>query len=210
MAIPYFEENLDIIGGLSDYPGSEDGLTAQEFKERFDVAGNLIKKFLNEVLIPQTNLSVDPDAIVDFVLQKALDSNGGTMNGDINMAGNKVTGLATPTADGDAANKKFVADTVATAVDKTLKRFTVNLNAANWAGDSAPYTQTVTVSGINASDEPVYGPVYSADIGTAQAEKEAYSCIDDLDTANGSVTFTCLDEKPASNVTVQMEVHRNG
>ena len=54
---------------------------------------------------------------------------------------------------------------------------------------------------------PHYGPVYSEDTETALAEKEAWMLVDDMDTADGSVTFTCFEEKPEINVTVQMEVH---
>ena len=41
-----------------------------------------------------------------------LDVAGGTMSGNIAMGNNKVTGLAAPTADGDAANKKYVDDAI--------------------------------------------------------------------------------------------------
>lgn len=44
--------------------------------------------------------------------KRYLKTTGGTMTGDIAMGGKKVTGLGTPTADGDAANKKYVDDNV--------------------------------------------------------------------------------------------------
>ena len=40
-----------------------------------------------------------------------LEKSGGTMTGAINMGSNKITNLATPTADADAATKKYVDDT---------------------------------------------------------------------------------------------------
>ena len=52
MAIQQFNEKLNIIEQLSDFPGSEDGLTPQEFKKKFDLAGILIKEYINTVLIP--------------------------------------------------------------------------------------------------------------------------------------------------------------
>lgn len=46
-----------------------------------------------------------------------LDLTGGTMSGEIKMGTNKISGLATPTDDADAANKKYVDDTVKTVAD---------------------------------------------------------------------------------------------
>lgn len=43
----------------------------------------------------------------------ALPKDGGTMTGNIVMSNNSITGLAAPTADGDAANKKYVDDEIA-------------------------------------------------------------------------------------------------
>ena len=52
MAIPKFTEDLEIIQKLSDLPNSTDGLTAAELKARFDRAGLLLQKFINEQLVP--------------------------------------------------------------------------------------------------------------------------------------------------------------
>ncbi len=54
MAFPLLQEDLNIIAKLSDEPNDvgTDALSAQEFKEHFDKAGNLIKQFINEVFIP--------------------------------------------------------------------------------------------------------------------------------------------------------------
>ena len=50
--------------------------------------------------------------------------------------------------------------------------------------------------------------VYSQDPETALGEKENWALVDDLDTAEGAVTFTCFQEKPTLALTVQMEVNR--
>ena len=46
-------KDLNIIQKLDDEPNDVGGLTAQELKETFDRAGNLIKEYINESLIPQ-------------------------------------------------------------------------------------------------------------------------------------------------------------
>lgn len=91
--------------------------------------------------------------------------------------------------------------------DGLHKIFTVNVPASGWSA-SAPHTQTVSVSGILVTDTPHYSVVYSNNTVTALAEKEAFSMIDDLDTANGSVKFTCFEEKPEVDLTIQLEVNR--
>ena len=131
-------------------------------------------------------------------LQKGL-----TMQGSINMNNQPLTGLKAPEADNDAATKKY-AEIYA---DSLHKPFTLNLPASGWSS-SAPYKQTVAVEGILATDTPHYGVVYSSTAATALTEKEAFAMVDDLDTANGSVTFTCFEDKPAVNLTIQMEVNR--
>ena len=54
MALPKFETDISYISRLSDEPNDvgTDGLSAAELKERFDMAGNMLKDFLNTELIP--------------------------------------------------------------------------------------------------------------------------------------------------------------
>lgn len=51
MAIPKMTDNLNIIQALSDLPNSEDELTAQELKAKFDEAGLTIQNYINKILI---------------------------------------------------------------------------------------------------------------------------------------------------------------
>lgn len=130
----------------------------------------------------------------------ALPKAGGEMTGDIVMGGKKVTGLADPSMYTDAATKGYV--------DSRRKVFNTTLAANGWVGDAAPYTQTIAMDGILESDTPHYGPVYSDNAETALLEKENWALVDDMETADGSVTFTAFEEKPVVDIAVQMEVFR--
>ena len=159
-----------------------------------------------------------------------------TMTGNIAMGGKKITDVGAPADDGDAVNKKYVDDEVGKSlpksggtmtgalnvpnptenthaankeyVDGKRKVFTATLTVNDWVGDKAPYTQSIGIEGILSTDQPHYSPVYDANQETRVAQKEAFACVDDLDTDNGSVTFTCFEDKPEVNIPIQMEVNR--
>lgn len=127
-------------------------------------------------------------ATADAALPKA----GGTMTGALNVI--------EPTENAHAANKEYV--------DGKRKLFSATLTVNDWIGAEAPYTQTIGIEGILSTDMPHYSAVYSDDQATRLAQKEAFAMVDDLDTADGIVTFTCFEDKPAVNIPIQMEVHR--
>lgn len=82
------------------------------------------------------------------------------------------------------------------------------LTANGWTGNAAPYTQTVPVEGITKDDDPDYWPVYSGTNEERIAQKEGFAVLDFLETADGSITVTCFEEKPEVDITIGMEVHR--
>ena len=128
--------------------------------------------------------------------EKALPKTGGTMTGPIAMGGSRMTGLGEPEDAGDAASKAYV--------DGKHWVGSVTLPVDGWVGLS----QTVAVPGIMATDTPHYCALYSGTADEKEAQKEAFSLIDELDTAAGSVSFSCFEEKPGVALTVQLEVNR--
>lgn len=52
LVIPGIDFDMDIIQKLDDEPNDVGGLTAAELKAEFDKAGNLIKSYINETLLP--------------------------------------------------------------------------------------------------------------------------------------------------------------
>ena len=120
------------------------------------------------------------------------------MTGEINMNGQPISGLNDPTEDAQAARKGYV--------DSKRKTWTTTITTP-WSG-SGPYTQSVTVSGILASDMPHITPVYSSDNATAIAQKEAWACVSNAVTAANAITFSCFEDKPATAIPIQIEVMR--
>jgi hypothetical protein len=219
MALPKLLEDLAFISKLGDYPSSDDNLTPEQFKERFDMAALRIQEYLNNQLVPGLDQLVDVQALLNGILDstlslydraanakatgdalnRKLDKTGGNMTGNIDMGSKRITNLGTPISTSEAVSKGYV--------DAKHMIATVSLPASGWSG-SAPYTQTVPVDGISKNDKPHWGVVYSDDVETKLAQKESFAVVDDLDTADGSVTFTCLEEKPEVDLTIQMEVNR--
>ncbi len=128
----------------------------------------------------------------------SLPKAGGTMTGDISMGGNAVKGLKAPSSGTDAATKDYV--------DGKRAAYTATLGTS-WAG-SGPYTQTVAVAGIQATDMPHVMPVYDAANAKAIAQKEAWSCVSKAEAAAGGIKFTCFEDKPGAAVPLQIEVMR--
>ena len=206
--------DLSIIAKLSDYPGSQDGLSTDEFKAKFDEAGLAIQEYLNTVLIPAVE-AISPES-------GPLPLSGGTMTGDINMNGNRVTNVPTPLGDADAVPKRYavcidgdsmkgalkVMDPVANEdaatkgyVDRKHLFGTVTLVASAWNSGE----QTVEVEGILNTDMPHYGIVYGSD---TEADKEAFAKVDELETAENAFVFRCFEGAPTTDIVIQWEVNR--
>jgi hypothetical protein len=137
------------------------------------------------------------------IAEAALPKTGGKMTGGVDLGGNGITNLADPTGDAHAANKGYVDTKVAGAHLEAQ----VTVTASGWSA-AAPYTQAVNVNGILATDRVHWGVVYSGDAENMIAQKEAFAMVDDLDSAAGKVTFTCFEEKPDVDLTIQLEVNR--
>ena len=88
------------------------------------------------------------------------------------------------------------------------KRFTVSATiTTGWTGDSAPYYNTVEVPGILAVDTPHITPVHT-NTDTVMAEKEAWGMVTYAVSGDGSITFVCYEDKPATAIPIQIEVMR--
>lgn len=117
-----------------------------------------------------------------------------------------LTGLST------ATNAVITAtDSVLSALGKLQAQITAMMAVktatitTTWAGSSAPFTQTITVTGLTANDRPVISPVYSATLATALLEKEAWNLIGKIETAANGIVVTCFEDKPVTAVNIQIK-----
>ena len=77
----------------------------------------------------------------------------------------------------------------------------------NWvAAETGEYTQTVVVNGILATDNPIVDVVLDTAKNTALSQLEAWSLISKIETSNGSITVTCLEEAPTIAIPIQLKV----
>lgn len=168
---------------------------------------------------------------LDIELNNYLLKNGGDMTGTINMNGQPISGLNDPTNDTQAARKGYV-DAAATAANAYTDAAKAEANAYTdaakvevkayadskriiktatldtaWSG-SGPYTQAVSIAEILSTDTPHIMPVYSTTNSIAITQKEAWACVSKAETADGTITFTCFEEKPTTTIPIQIEVNR--
>lgn len=78
----------------------------------------------------------------------------------------------------------------------------------NWSGSSPPFTKTVTVNGITASDVPIIDVVMSGTFATDEARLENWGNVYRAVTGNNSITFYAT-EKPEVTLPVQIKVVRS-
>lgn len=152
-------------------------------------------------LLQQLNNLVNGDTVGELILaiNDKLPKSGGNMTGNLGMSGNRVMGLGTPTDSGDAASKEYV--------DGKRVVFTATIPASGWSG-SAPYTNRVSIGGIIASDMPHITPVYSATQAIAISQREAWGFIAYGVAGADEITLTALEDKPAVDIPIQIEVNR--
>lgn len=203
--------------GIPRGEGTEDALmkTGGTMSGALSMGGNPLRN----VPAPQNDGDAVNKTYVDAVDKKAKDAASAaktaqdtadaakdTAEAALPKSGGTVTGALTvpdPTQPGHAANMGYVTG----YVDSKRKEFQVTLTADGWTG-AGPYVQTLPLEGILSTDRPHFGAVYDADLGMNLARKEGFALVDDLDTGDGTVTFTCFEEKPTVSIPIQMEVNR--
>lgn len=127
--------------------------------------------------------------------------------------------MASLMADGSVTTSKLASGAVTTTkigskavttdkiADGAVTKFFTAQIGTTWTGSAAPYTQTITVSGILASDRPIVDLVPSSTFATAENEISNFAKIYRITTAANSITVYAT-EKTDVALNIQMGVHR--
>lgn len=110
----------------------------------------------------------------------------------------------------DEKADKIALDAVNTTVEGKAdapKTFTATLSASSW-GTTKPFRQSVTVSGILSTDEPLTDIKLTDNATTATQELQSWGCVSDIKTSNNLISVVCFDNKPTVNMTIRMQVIR--
>lgn len=104
-----------------------------------------------------------------------------------------------------------------TGLDATLTNIQNSLNTVahvewltatittTWDGATAPFTQVVAVTGILDTHRPDIDVEYSGtDLALSKLQRDAFYCIDRIDSQNGSLLFTCFDKKPTTAIPIKI------
>ena len=101
---------------------------------------------------------------------------------------------------GNIANQTTEIPDIPTIPTSTLVNAT--LTASSWTGSSAPYTYTLTITGVTANTNQDILP--GLNISAAQLEQLQAANIQDGGQATNQITLKAFGEKPTSNLPIRV------
>lgn len=178
--------------------------------------GSVIDQTINSVINGQaglqgvsvngTELTPDTNNKVSFNVPLVLQTTG-TSTTDV-MSQNSVTDALSNKANSSdlatVATSGSYSDLSNTPTIPSVSNYSATLLSSGWVGASAPYTQTVNVTGILSTDNTLANIVLSSDTATAQSQLTNWAYVSKMETSNGSVTATCFDSKPSIDLNVSL------
>lgn len=212
MALKEFDKDMDIIAKLDDEPNDVGGMSSETLKSMFDKGGNLIKEWINTVLIPHL-ISIGEGHDIEDGNANKLPTRPVLrfLNSRLRVEDNAIV-IDPNGKDGesayDAAKKggytgteaEFNSD-LATVGDKAdvTPRVDIRFETSKWAQVDVGYKQTVTVAGGNANTLVALQPSPGQVVLLAEQGVLALMVNND----NGTFYAYAVGEKPTEDMTIQ-------
>ena len=107
---------------------------------------------------------------------------------------------------GSSTTDTMSQDAITTALSgkASVSTYNITLLASGWSGSSAPYTQTVSVSGILSTDKAFADVIFDVVPQTALDQSRQWAFVSQMTTSNGSITAKCLEYKPEINLPISV------
>lgn len=149
LVIPFLEDDLDNIQKLDDEPNDVGGLTAAELKAEFDKAGNTIKEYLNETLIPRLSDTVaEAEARATAERERVANENIRVANENVRIENedarqeNETARVNAEKARADAESARKTAESQRTTAENTRESQEATRKSNETARESAESTRT--------------------------------------------------------------------
>lgn len=107
-----------------------------------------------------------------------------------------------------ATEKAKLAGIATGATANTVIDTTCTLTVAGWTGAAAPYTQTVNVTNVLSTDKAWCDLSVSSTVATGIDEIDDWALISKIESGAGTLTFSCYEDKPTTELTVNVKVVR--
>ncbi|EEG51086.1 hypothetical protein, partial [Enterocloster asparagiformis] len=91
-------------------------------------------------------------------------------------------------------------------IEELQDKVVVSLPVSGWSG-TAPFTQTIPLSGIKSTDNPIPGMLYPDNLTEdrkAQIDKSS-NMITEIETLDGSLKVTCRFKRPTADLILSLK-----
>lgn len=203
MNLTPLNDDLDIIAKLDDEPNDVGGMTPSELKAQFDLAGNLIKAYLNGTLLPALQIVADTaDSIdgIDGVLHTLVNDDTKLVTGKAVAEAMQSSGygdMMKATYDADADGK---VDTAAVADEAVKLQTPRTISLAGGARGSATFDGTgnvaIPVSDIDPTALKTPVPITRGGTGASTAAAALWNIMNAL----GIRSLASTDKIPFADV----------
>lgn len=161
-------------------------------KEAILVSGSFAIGANGYISVKFTNAVLSGSSLkVGNTSEKAILNNGDAIKSGIINAGDTATFIY------DGSYYQLV------SVSNPSKTYIANIGT-EWEGDAAPYTQTISISGITVNDNPIVDTILSSEYETAKSELSNYGKIYRITTADNSITVYA-NEKTDIGFSIQLK-----
>ena len=207
----------DVRGVTVQFPAFSGGAS----DDKFDSEGNLLPKYNYVAVMGIVSVIDNGTCTVGGRCMPAADSTAAPVSGDFGyqvmerVDDTHVLVAVEPGADYQYKFKNYV-----DSIEENTKNYADTLNensktsvvpitltVSDWVGTSAPFTQTITVSGLDDEKRAISYPEFGDDDTSNLALKEACAMVSFSKRSGSSITFTCLEEKPAVDIPAIVEVY---